>query len=576
MRNLFFAILAALISISQLSGQTPAPNLKKSYFQISPRAGYDFPTYYNNTPYIDYKGGLELGLSLDYYWNWIGVGADFDYIKNKPKSTFPTVNLVDINDQPITSFSLTEKGITRMFYGVGPSFKFQTDDAKLTAELNLRGGLGSIKGGYTELRETTTGSNMLLNFHAGYQESMALSAKGQLRINYFVNDWFGLHVGGYYLRHFNATESFDNTIGASAGYNPFIVDDRNMNVLASGPVLRKEPCDCDISSIGAFAGVSFRLMPGTKKAKSTCNTCDRYSLAVTARDKFTKEVLPNTDVVLKDMSGNIVKTATTNSYGVVVFEDCKPNNYAIEGALYGKALDANSVNESEFIANKTIQKEIIYSDLNFILKGKTVICNTTQPLDQVSVILRNQSAAEQFNTVTNASGEFIFNLKQQSTYLIHGKKAGYLSQVETVSTKDYNRSTTLFVKLEICMDDAECGKAIRLDNIYYDLDDHLLRPEAKLELDKVVQFMNDYPEVKIELYSHTDSRGSNDYNQKLSQRRANSAVDYIASNGIAAGRLTGIGYGETKLLNRCADGVSCSESEHQQNRRTEVKVICPR
>jgi len=87
--------------------------------------------------------------------------------------------------------------------------------------------------------------------------------------------------------------------------------------------------------------------------------------------------------------------------------------------------------------------------------------------------------------------------------------------------------------------------------------------------------MRDNPDVRIEISSHTDSRGSDAYNKTLSQNRASAARDYIASQGIQANRVVGIGYGETRLLNRCADGVSCSEPEHQLNRRTEMKVICP-
>lgn len=576
MRKLMPVFIVCCLSAIASFGQTTTPPQDRHYFQISPRAGFDFPSFYNNTPYIDYKGGLELGLSLDYYWNWFGLGADVDYIKNKPRSIFPTSNLVDKNDVPLTNFNLLEQGITRIFYGVGPGFKYQTNDGKFSAELTGRVGLSHIRGGRTELWETSALTPQLLNFHAGYQIDQVLAGKGQVRLNYFFNRVLGVHLGAYYLRHFRAEELFDNTLGMSAGYQPIVLSDRDMNMISGNPVSRVEPCHCDIASIGVFAGVSIKIPPARAQAKTACNTCERYSLTVTARDKFTKEVLPNTDVVLKDLHGSVIRTATTNSYGVVVFDNVQPDNYGIEGALYEVKLDATAVAKSEFVPNQTIQKEILYSDLNFILKGKAVICNTANPLDNVSVILKNPEQAEQRSTMTNARGEFVFNIKQQSTYQIHGKKANYLSQVETVSTRDYNRSTTLFVKLEICMDDADCGKAITLRNIYYDLDKYFIREEAKKELDNLVQFMVDYPEVAIELYSHTDSRGSDDYNKKLSQNRANAAVDYVVSRGIQRNRLTGIGYGESRLLNRCSNGVECTETEHQLNRRTEVKVICPR
>ncbi|HNL07803.1 MAG TPA: OmpA family protein, partial [Chitinophagales bacterium] len=99
-----------------------------------------------------------------------------------------------------------------------------------------------------------------------------------------------------------------------------------------------------------------------------------------------------------------------------------------------------------------------------------------------------------------------------------------------------------------------------------------IRPDAKVELDKVVKFMKEYPETIIELGSHTDARGKNEYNLELSQRRAESAVNYIVSQGIDQHRLTAKGYGETQPVNKCIDGVTCTDAEHQQNRRTEFLI----
>ena len=118
----------------------------------------------------------------------------------------------------------------------------------------------------------------------------------------------------------------------------------------------------------------------------------------------------------------------------------------------------------------------------------------------------------------------------------------------------------------------ELGKAIRLDNIYYDLGKAEIRPDAAQELNKLVKLLRENPSIEIELSSHTDSRGSDGFNMSLSQRRAQSARDYIVSQGIDASRVAGRGYGETQLVNRCSNGVKCSDFEHQQNRRTEFKV----
>jgi OOP family OmpA-OmpF porin len=113
---------------------------------------------------------------------------------------------------------------------------------------------------------------------------------------------------------------------------------------------------------------------------------------------------------------------------------------------------------------------------------------------------------------------------------------------------------------------------IVLKPIYYNFDKYNIRPEAAKELDRLVAIMDENPNIDIILGSHTDSRGVDVYNLWLSQKRAESAAAYLASHGIAKSRLTAKGYGETRLVNRCANGVSCSLKEHQANRRTEFKI----
>jgi outer membrane protein OmpA-like peptidoglycan-associated protein len=118
----------------------------------------------------------------------------------------------------------------------------------------------------------------------------------------------------------------------------------------------------------------------------------------------------------------------------------------------------------------------------------------------------------------------------------------------------------------------EIGALFEVNPIYYDLDKSTIRPDAAAELDKIVQVLKDNPTISIELGSHTDARASASYNQKLSQRRAESAVKYIIEHGIEASRIKAKGYGETQLINGCSDGVDCSEEAHQENRRTEFKI----
>lgn len=131
------------------------------------------------------------------------------------------------------------------------------------------------------------------------------------------------------------------------------------------------------------------------------------------------------------------------------------------------------------------------------------------------------------------------------------------------------------VSYTVTLLDKQDSEYIRLDLILYNFDKYFLRPEGKIELDKLVKYMKAHPDLKVELSSHTDSRGSDKYNLKLSNQRAQSCVDYIVAQGISKKLISAKGYGETKLLNKCKNGVWCSVDDHQMNRRTELKLITP-
>lgn len=552
---LISGILQSLLFFAASGQPVPESDQPVSGFSATLRGGYDgLPFYNNNTPFIDYKGGLAGGLSANYYWDWIGLGADVDYIRNQPKSTYTYTGSA--------ATQLTAEKITRMFYGLGPSFKYQRD-SRFSAELLLRGGLATVRGGLTDL--STLAPPAVLNYHAGYDAKSVVSAKAQAQVNYYFSSWIGAHAGVYYLHHFKTPELIGSQGYAAAYLHAATAD------APAALATRTHPCNCDIASIGAFAGLSLRV----PQKKKTVATPVSYGLAITARDQYTREPLPNTEVVVRNAYGEVVYSGTTNHYGVVVFNNVQASNYAIAGKLYGVDLSAATAVQTEFRANETLQKEILYTDQQFILRGKVVECNVSNALGGASVVLTNEAAAEQKHTNTDDKGEFVFHALQQATYAIYAKKNDYFSQTERIETKDFDRNKTLFIKLEVCMEKADCGKAIVLKNIYYDLDQYFIRASAQPELNKLAQFMKDNPGVKVELSSHTDSRASDRYNMTLSQNRANAAVDYLVSQGISKERLIPVGYGERRLLNACADGVACSEAAHQLNRRTEMKVICP-
>lgn len=118
----------------------------------------------------------------------------------------------------------------------------------------------------------------------------------------------------------------------------------------------------------------------------------------------------------------------------------------------------------------------------------------------------------------------------------------------------------------------DLAKLIGIKMVYFDLDKWNIRPDAAYELEKIASILEENPTLKIDVRAHTDSRQTAAYNAKLSERRAQSIIAWLVQRGIAANRLSGRGYGESQLTNRCSDGVSCSDDEHQANRRSEFVV----
>jgi len=171
-----------------------------------------------------------------------------------------------------------------------------------------------------------------------------------------------------------------------------------------------------------------------------------------------------------------------------------------------------------------------------------------------------------------ADGKFKFNLAENTEYTLTAEQTGFREFTPlTFSTTGIDSSTTLLK--DIFLSPVEVKEVVVLRNIYFDYDKADIRPDAALELDKIAAFLQSDPNVRIELSAHADSRGSHDYNMKLTQRRADSSVAYLVSKGIAEDRLVAKGYGFTKLANHCAKGVKCTEEEHQWNRRVEFFVI---
>lgn len=219
--------------------------------------------------------------------------------------------------------------------------------------------------------------------------------------------------------------------------------------------------------------------------------------------------------------------------------------------------------------------------VRYFLAGKVIENDTEKefPLDSAIVhVLPDTSETQITEFVTVKDGVFGNQpVEEGRSYVLFVTRKGYISKREPFSmngktippiflTKELTDTTYQVV---IKMDKMELNKTFVLENIYYDLDKYNIRPDAALELDKLVQILKDNPTMNIELSSHTDSRASDSYNMTLSQNRAESAVKYLISRGIEEDRMTAKGYGERELIIPNAK----TEEEHQKNRRTEFTIL---
>jgi len=211
------------------------------------------------------------------------------------------------------------------------------------------------------------------------------------------------------------------------------------------------------------------------------------------------------------------------------------------------------------------------------------------PLEGAKVTLYDLSGAKSPETKDGdiiGGSDFQFLLDQDKSYQVIATKEGFYPDTVDFNTAGLLDDFTFKKKFTLEPIPAEpttpiapeieiitINQAIRLNNIYYDLDDWKILPEAEQDLNTIINLMNKYTDMVIELSSHTDSQGVSTYNEKLSQKRAESAKQYIVNKGIDPNRIKAVGYGESIILNRCSNGVRCSDDEHRYNRRTEFKII---
>lgn len=322
-----------------------------------------------------------------------------------------------------------------------------------------------------------------------------------------------------------------------------------------------------------------------------------------------KTEIRNAKVNIKNISKNITSfDGKTNAKGIVETNVTDGETYMVTLEKEGYQTLEKEVSASEFL------KGDMKFDLEKIkcieLFGTVLNEKYNNSIPNVAVTLLNKCTGERTVVNSQTDGAFDFCLDVGCDFEIVAVKENFMETETMVSTLEKPTSweskeikiemlpvektktttpvattttPTTSTKVETKEDVKKhflgdekatfhVGQVLTLKNIYYDFNQSEIRPDAQMELNYIATMMNQFPNMQITLSSHTDSRGDNDYNKTLSDKRAKSAREYIISKGIPAHRIVAVGYGESVLKNDCKDGVDCSMDKHQINRRTEILI----
>ena len=230
------------------------------------------------------------------------------------------------------------------------------------------------------------------------------------------------------------------------------------------------------------------------------------------------------------------------------------------------------------------QKEPLIVNCNQYLEGIVTDADSRKIIPGAKVTLFDENMKELSSTIADINAKYSLPITCGKEYVIRAFKQEYKrTEVDFASTGVFELKHSQPLQLrkgdpEIGVFKANLGddlaKLLQLNPIYFDFDKSFIRPDAEIELQKVIAVMREYPNMEIDVRSHTDSRAPYNYNINLSTRRNKSTIQYLINKGgILSTRLTGRGYGETQLTNGCADGIDCTEEEHQLNRRSEFIIV---
>ena len=300
-------------------------------------------------------------------------------------------------------------------------------------------------------------------------------------------------------------------------------------------------------------------------------------ISITLQAKLVSSGLDKTPIagariIVKDQEDNVLDTLYTDSEGKFVFKGKPEQQYKLE--MDSPEYESMKEVFSTLGATKTevVEKEYAMNEKQVSFYSTIIDKETGKVVPGALVEIKDVESGKIIKVVADDEGKIYANLPRNRDYQVLTSKQGYDPTTTKISTKSVGKELKKDIEIRKTPDNI----AIRLDNILYEYNKFNLSQHGKAELDTLVMFLKENRTVTVEISSHTDCRGTNEYNQRLSQQRGQSCMTYLTSKGIKKDRLIIKNYGESKLLNQCSDGVECSEELHQVNRRTEFVLIFPK
>ncbi len=294
-------------------------------------------------------------------------------------------------------------------------------------------------------------------------------------------------------------------------------------------------------------------------------------IIVQAFEKYEQnEVIPSHPIILKNEVTGIEEEYFSDKNGKLHLQVRQNEKYTFSTSKDEFKLQ----NPAELYVQKatkdtTYNVELILLPTKITIALRVIAKDTKKPINQGKTIVTSFDSGVDTTLITNEHGLVTLTVDRNKRYNAYASKKGYIDAEKPFNTSNEDGK---IIELELELTPIKKGEKFKLENIFYDLNKSTLREESMASLDKLADFIvkND---LRIELSAHTDSRGSSTYNQKLSQARAQSCVDYLIQKGVLLKNIRAKGYGESQLVNGCKDGITCDEEQHQENRRTEVKIL---